>query len=189
MNFTKFNIAEFFAFIRILTFPVILLFILLEWRMITAWSYIILWSTDVLDGFFAHLFKKETIKRVNLDSYGDISFLVVGLIGMYVFERNFVLNHLEWIIAVVAGYVLQLIVSLLKFKQKTNFHTVLAKIAAVFQVVFISWTFFFRPLEWLFYLTVLISMLEVIEEIAITLIIKKLKFDIFGIWHWNKIKK
>lgn len=188
MNFRKLNIAEAFSFIRIVSFPVVLLFIFLNQRDITAWLYIILFSTDFIDGVFAHFFGKESSRRMKMDSYGDIFFLIVGVIGLYVFEKEFFVEYLSLILLVIGGFTLQLLISLLKFNQPTNFHTILARIATIFQVLFLTWMFFSAPVPLLFYLTVIFSLLEVVEEILITFILKEPKDNIYGIWHWKRIK-
>jgi len=123
---------------------------------------------------------------MKLDSYGDIFFLIVGLIGLYVFERQFFIDQLTPILITIGTYTLQLLNSLLKFNHPTDFPTLLARGATILQVLFLVWMFFFQANVLLFYLAFIFSVLEVAEEILITFLLREAKPNILGIWQWKK---
>lgn len=182
MNFKKINIAEFFALIRVFTFPVVLFFIFRDNRMTSAILFLLLFSTDALDGFFAKILNQETDRRQKLDTNGDILFLFTGLAGFYIFENEFFEKHLPWIVTVLSMYALQFVISMIKFGKRSYFHTYSAKLAAFFQVLFLTYMLFFTPVEWLFYAATIISCIDAVEDIIIVLKVDKLKMNIKGFW-------
>jgi phosphatidylglycerophosphate synthase len=182
MNLKDLNIAEWFSFSRVLTFPIVILLVLLEKREITAWFYIIMFSTDFIDGFFAYFFNMEGKRRAQLDTLGDILYILAGIFGFYIFETEFFLDHLIWVALITFLYLVQLLISLLRFGRPSLFHTYLAKIATVSQVIFICHMFFFTASAFIFYVAIVASLLEVIEEIIMALKIKETKENVKGFW-------
>jgi len=182
MNLKNLNTAEWFSLSRIITFPVVILLVLLELRQATAWFYVVMFSTDFIDGFFAFFYNMEGKRRALLDSVGDILYLLAGLFGFYMFENEFFVQHIGWIVFVALLYVTQLAVSLFKYGKPSFFHTYLAKIATGFQVVFIGYMFFFEASALIFYLAVFFSFLEVVEEVIMVFNIKKWRANVKGIW-------
>ena len=188
MNLKDLNYAESFAMVRVLSFPLVLFCMLLEERTLSAWLYISLFSTDFIDGIFALFFKQESDRRAKLDSLGDVLFLLSGLVGFYIFETNFFLEHIKVIGLVVGLYGLQVIIALVKWGRPTSFHTLSAKLAGATQAVFFAFTFFFEVSTVFFYWTVVLSILEVIEEILLTLLLPNWKANIKGLL-WLKNQK
>ena len=86
-----------------------------------------------------------------LDSFGDQITLIIGLIGLFYFETDFIITNLTLILIAFIPYVVQMILAYLKYGKATAFHTYLAKISAVLQSLFILWSLFFRPEPILFY--------------------------------------
>lgn len=182
MGTKKVNIADIFALIRIITFPIVLFFILKENRSVSAWLFVIFFSTDALDGFFAMTMNLESSRRALFDTMGDILFLVVGFIGFFVFEEEFFQSHIYWVFAVIMLYVIELTASLVKFHKPSFFHTYSAKAAAFLQVAFLVCMFFFEPLPWLFYLAVAVSLLDALEDLILVFILRNYKTNIKGIY-------
>lgn len=181
MNLKKLNTAELFALWRVVSFPIILLLIFVADRTLTAWLYLIFFSTDVLDGMFANLAGMESERRARLDTLGDILYLLTGAVGYYVYETSHFEENSILIGMVLGAYLLQLLLALGKWGKPSSYHTWLAKVAAFFQVLFLVWTFFFGVNWFLFYLAVGISVLDALEDIAITLILSKRKSHLRGL--------
>lgn len=188
MNLKKLNVAEFFALWRVITFPVILLFIFLDERTITAWVYLLFFSTDAIDGIFAKFFNMESERRARLDTLGDILYLLTGVVGYYTFEKTHFEEHLTLVLTVLGTYLLQFGLAMFKWGKPSTYHTLLAKLAAFVQVVFLVWVFFFGAYQPLFYITVAISLLDALEDMAITLLLNQRKSHILGL-PWLLIKK
>lgn len=173
MNLKNLNIAECLAMWRVVSFPIILVLIVLDARNLTAWCYMIFFSTDILDGVFAKLFNMESERRARLDTLGDVLYLLTGTFGYYVFETAHFRESLLLIALVFGAYLLQLGLSMHKWGTPSTYHTWLAKITAFVQVTFLVSTLFFAPYWLLFYLTIGISLLDALEDIAITLLLRK----------------
>jgi CDP-diacylglycerol--glycerol-3-phosphate 3-phosphatidyltransferase len=182
MNLKNLNTAEWFAFSRFLTFPIVLLFIFLNNRILASWLFLIFFSTDVIDGIIARLFNQEGKRRAKLDSWGDILFLITGMVGFAWFETEFFLQSIGWILLPLSMYFVEMIYSLIKFKKLSNYHTYLAKITAFMQVFFIVFMLFFGPNNLVFGLAIFFSTIDPLEDIYITNQLDEWKANINGIW-------
>jgi phosphatidylglycerophosphate synthase len=65
------TLAEWLAFFRIITFPIMVALVFILDKNIYAWVYLILFSTDVWDGFVAYVMKNDSDRREFLDTWGD----------------------------------------------------------------------------------------------------------------------
>ena len=76
-----------------------------------------------------------------------------------------------------------------KYGKVSNFHTYLAKAAAVFQGIFLILIFFLpEPPLALFYAAVIITIIDLIEEIILVLILPKWEVNVKGIFWVMKRK-
>lgn len=185
MKFKKLNTAESFAAVRIVSFPLVLLFIFLQEKHIAAWLYIILFSTDFIDGFFAFFYDQESERRARLDSLGDILFLFTGLIGFYLFDTQFFIDHILSISLVLGLYLLQFIIAMIKWGRPSSFHTYTAKFAAIIQVIFLAGTLMFEASPVIYYCAVFFSIIDITEDIIITFILSKWQVNVKGLY-WLK---
>ena len=182
LTFKNFNIADWFSFYRILAVPLLVALIWLGERNIFTWFLLISYSTDAIDGFLARRLKITSARGSQLDSIGDQITLVVGLIGLLVFENEFMMTNYVLIFIVFIPYILQMILAFYKYGKATAFHTYLAKSSALLQGVFILFTLFFTPVYWLFYLMIVIGVLETIEEITLIYMYDKWVDNVKGIY-------
>lgn len=189
MNLKNLNTAESIAIIRVIGFPLILLFIYLNDRTLTAWGYIILFSTDFIDGFFAYFFGQESPRRARLDTLGDILLLLTGVVGFYHFEKEFFLDYLVPIAIVFGLYILLFLLALIKWGEPSSFHTYSAKLAAIAQVIFLSATLMFEASPWLFYFAVTLSIVDATEDIILTFLLPKWEANIKSVFWYKKKKK
>ncbi|MEN8790363.1 MAG: CDP-alcohol phosphatidyltransferase family protein [Flavobacteriaceae bacterium] len=181
-DFKKFNIADWFSFYRIAAVPFLLLFIWMGEREVFAWLLSVSYATDAIDGFIARKLKITSARGSQLDSYGDQVTLIIALLGLIVFETEFMkANYILLLIAFIP-YILQMIIAFRKYGKATAFHTYLAKLSAVIQGVFILWLLFFNPVYWLFYTMIAIGVLETIEEITLIYMYDKWVAGVKGIY-------
>jgi phosphatidylglycerophosphate synthase len=188
MNLKRLNIAELFALWRVVSFPIILFMIFAGSRSLTAWLYLIFFSTDLLDGICANLLNMESERRARLDTLGDILYLLTGTVGYYVYETGHFIEHIWLIGGVLTAYLLQLILAISKWGKPSTYHTWLAKLAAFFQVVFLVSTFFFGAYWLFFYLAIGISLLDALEDIVITFLLRNRKSHLKGL-PWLLLKQ
>ncbi|MDX1333534.1 MAG: CDP-alcohol phosphatidyltransferase family protein [Robiginitalea sp.] len=184
--FREFNIADWFSFYRILAIPLLMAFLLIGDRDLFTWFLLVSYSTDAIDGFLARHFKLSSARGAQLDSLGDQLTLIAGLLGLWTFERVFILENLVLISIAFLPYILQMIIAFIKYGKATAFHTYLAKTSAILQAVFILWTLFFGPVYWLFYVMIAVGILETIEEITLIFMYDQWVKDVKGIyWAWK----
>ncbi|MGI9550232.1 MAG: CDP-alcohol phosphatidyltransferase family protein [Aurantibacter sp.] len=181
-SFKNFNIADWFSFYRIVAVPVLLCLVWFDERLLFTWFLLVSYGTDAIDGYLARKLKISSARGSQLDSMGDQITLVVGLIGLWIFENEFVSENLLLIAVAFVPYIIQMAIAFLKYGRATAFHTYLAKTSAVIQGVFIIWTLFFGPLYWLFYVMVIIGVLETVEEITLIFMHDQWTKDIKGIY-------
>lgn len=167
LTFKNFNIADWFSFYRIFAAPFLLILICLDHRMIFTWLLLLSYTTDAIDGYLARRLKITSARGSQLDSFGDQITLIVGLIGLFYFETNFIKTNLILILIAFIPYIVQMLIAFFKYGKATAFHTYLAKLSAVLQSVFILWSLFFSPEYVLFYLMIIIGLLETSEEITL----------------------
>ena len=89
LTFKNFNIADWFSFYRIFAAPVLLGFLYFGEREIFTWFLLVSYSTDAIDGFLARKLKISSARGSQLDSMGDQITLLIGLVGLWIFENEF----------------------------------------------------------------------------------------------------
>ena len=189
LTFKNYNIADWFSFYRIAAAPFLLALIWLDHRAIFSWLLLLSYSTDAIDGFLARKLKIVSARGSQLDSFGDQITLLVGLIGLFVFENDFIKTNLTLIIIAFIPYIIQMIIAYFKYGKATAFHTYLAKLSAIMQSVFILFSLFFTPEYSLFYIIIVIGLLETFEEITLIFMYKYWTPDVKGIYFAYRDKR
>lgn len=182
LTFKNYNIADWFSFYRILAAPFLLLLIWFDAQLIFTWFLLISYLTDAIDGYLARKLKITSARGSQLDSIGDQVTLIIGLIGLFCFENDFVKTNLTLILIAFVPYVIQMIIAFYKYGKATSFHTYLAKASAILQSVFILWSLFFNPEYSLFYIMIVIGILETIEEISLVFMYKNWVSDVKSVF-------
>lgn len=182
LTFKNYNIADWFSFYRIAMVPFLLALILMEERLIFTWFLLVSYSTDAIDGFLARKLKIASPRGSQLDSIGDQLTFVMGLIGLWAFENAFIRENLLIIAVAFVPYILQMLIAFMKYGKATAFHTYMAKSSAVLQGTFILWTLFFGPVYWVFYMMIIIGILETIEEVTLIFMYDVWVEDVKGIY-------
>lgn len=167
LTFKNYNIADWFSFYRVIAAPFLLILLYLQEREIFTWMLLLSYATDMIDGFLARTLKITSSRGSQLDSMGDQITFVVALGGLLVFENDFIKEHYQLLLVVFIPYLIQMVIAFRKYRKTTAFHTYLAKLSALTQGVFILWFLFFGPLYWLFYVMIILGVLETIEEIIL----------------------
>lgn len=189
LTFKNFNIADWFSFYRIFAAPFLLALIWLDHQAIFTWLLLISYSTDAVDGYLARKLKITSRRGSQLDSMGDQITLAVGIVGLYYFETDFIKNNLLLIVMAFIPYFFQMFLAYFKYGKATAFHTYLAKLSAVLQGLFILWSLFFNPEYSLFYIMIVISLLETFEEISLIFMYDEWASDVKGIYWALKDKR
>ncbi|WP_299124310.1 CDP-alcohol phosphatidyltransferase family protein [uncultured Winogradskyella sp.] len=189
LTFKNYNIADWFSFYRIAAAPVLLALVYYDERLIFSWLLLISYSTDAIDGYLARKFKITSPRGSQLDSFGDQITLIVGLVGLYFFETNFIKTNLTLILIAFIPYILQMFIAYFKYGKASAFHTYLAKLSAIIQSAFILFSLFFYPEYTLFYIMIGIGLLETFEEITLIFMYDNWTSDVKGIYWAYKDKR
>jgi phosphatidylglycerophosphate synthase len=175
---------------RLFAAPVLVLFVFLRQPEIFKWLLALSFFTDGIDGTLARHYKVSSEYGSRLDSIADDLTITAGLIAMAVFKPD--LFHLALIPFGILFllFVLQMIMALIRYKRFTSFHTYGAKLAALLQGFFLILLFFLPdPLYFLFYLAILVTGLELLEEIILIGLLPVWKKDVKGIYWVLKGKR
>ncbi|HMH23668.1 MAG TPA: CDP-alcohol phosphatidyltransferase family protein [Puia sp.] len=167
---------------RVLAAPLLLLLVFRhEWG-IFKWLLVLSFLTDAVDGYIARKYKVVSSAGAVLDSIGDDLTVLVAIIGLIVFDPIFIHRELLPVIILGVLYVFQILAALIRYGKLTSFHTWLAKIAAVSQGVFLILTFFLSAIpQPLFWIAVILTALDLTEEIILVILLPRWKSDVHGL--------
>jgi len=182
LTFKNYNIADWFSFYRVIAAPFLVLLLWLDERQLFAWFLLISYSTDAIDGYLARKLKITSPRGSQLDSFGDQITLVVGLIGLLVFENEFIKKNILLISIAFVPYIIQMIIAYFKYGKATAFHTYFAKLSAIIQSAFILYSLFFAPNYTLFYIMIVFGLIETFEEITLIFMYDNWASDVKGIY-------
>ena len=181
------NIPNSLSLFRIISAPFLLLTGWLGMPTLFFVLFGLMLLSDVLDGFIARILDQTSEEGARLDSYGDIlTYLSTPLAAWWLWPE-LVKAEFYYIITAIIIYILPAFFALAKFGKLASYHTWITKISAVLMsagvVILLG---FGDPL--LFHIAIYFLMIEMLENIAITLILPKQKSDILSLWHALKKK-
>lgn len=175
---------------RIVAAPFLLVLLITSNYELFKWLLGLSFFTDLIDGFLARKYKVTSILGTKLDSIGDDLTVLVGVIGLFVMFPSFIKEQKIIFIILLAFFIIQVSYALARYGKTTNFHTWLAKTAALLQGVFLLVTFFMNePQLILFYTAAFITILELIEETIMVALLPEWKDNVKGIFEVLKRKR
>lgn len=175
---------------RVVAAPFLLVLLFTGRYELFKWLLGLSFFTDLIDGFLARKFKVTSVAGTRLDSIGDDLTILVAMTGLFVMKPEFIKQEKIAFIILLALFLVQTIYAFIRYGKMTSFHTWLAKAAAIFQGVFLLLVFFTgEPNMILFYTAVLVTMLELIEEIILVYLLPVWETDVKGIIRLFKKKK
>lgn len=168
---------------RLLAAPFLLVFVIAENLEVFRWLLLISFATDAIDGFLSRRAGVASVFGSRLDSIADDSTIIVAIIAILIFRMDFFLDALMPVLLLIFLFLIQTSMALIRYGKITSFHTYGAKIAAVLQGIFLILLFFLpRPLYPLFYAAVVITSLELIEEIILVMILPVWQNNVKGLF-------
>jgi CDP-diacylglycerol--glycerol-3-phosphate 3-phosphatidyltransferase len=189
MQKTSYYIVNAITLYRLVAAPFLLFLILIKEFDLFKWLLAFSFFTDAIDGYLARRYKVVSVMGAKLDSAGDDLTVAAGVVGLFVFRQTFIYQETKWLVFLFILFILQVSAAFIRYGKMTNFHTLLAKLAAILQGTFLLLSFFMpEPLHLLFYITVAITALDLMEEIALVLLLPKWKADVKGIYWMLKQK-
>lgn len=144
--------------------------------------------SDVVDGFLARRSGEVTPLGARLDSLGDLAtYTSLPLFAWWLWPE--ILRAEKTAIAIAAGaYLAPIGVGWLRFRRLTSYHTLGAKLTAVWMGVALFVLFAGGP-AWPFRAGVGLLVLEACEEIAITCVLPRWTSDVPTLWHALRVAR
>lgn len=177
------RIVNLITLYRIVTFPLLIIFILTHQFTIFKWLLLASFFTDAIDGYLARRYNATSILGAKLDSIGDDLTILAAAVGLFATEFDFIKKELTLILILFGLFFIQLTFSLMRYNKISSFHTYLAKTAAVVTALFLLSVFFFNEVFYpLFYVSYIMTSLELIEEIVIVFLLPKWKVNVKGLY-------
>ncbi len=175
---------------RIVAAPVLIVLALTGNLNVFKWLLPISFLTDLLDGTLARELKATSVFGSKLDSIGDDLSFVAAIVGIFVFKVDFMLHNIIILAPLIGLYLFQTVSALIKYGKITNFHTYLAKLAAIFQGFFLILFFLMpAPIHWLFYIASFLTMADILEETIILFYMPVWEADVKGLYWVIQNKK
>src|SRR5687767_5083768 len=183
MHKSSYYIINGITLYRLLAAPLLLLLVFYRELEIFKWLLAFSFFTDAIDGFLARRYKVTSVMGARLDSLADDLTVIVAAIALFVVKKDFVIQQIIPVFILLGLYLFQTILAFIKYRKVSNFHTYLAKAAAVFQGVFLILVFFLpEPPLVLFYAAVTITIIDLIEEIILVFLLPEWKVNVKGIY-------
>ena len=175
---------------RIIAAPFLLVVLFTKEYEIFKWLLGVSFFTDLIDGFLARKYKVTSILGTKLDSIGDDLTVLVAMIALFVLKLSFIKQHIIIFIILLVLFLVQTTYALIHYGKMSNFHTFLAKAAALLQGIFLLLVFFTdEPNLILFYAAAIVTMLELTEEIILIGLLPKWQANVKGIYWVLKNKE
>lgn len=183
------RLVNMISFVRVIAFPVLILLLFLKELQTFKWVIFACFLTDAIDGFLARKLNVTSILGSRLDSLGDDLAVFASFLGVIVFRREFLVEQWVPIALMWLFFFVQLGFAIGKYQKATSFHTYGAKIATVFQGVFLCSLFFLdNTVYWLFYATTVTTCIELLEEILMVIVLPSWRSDVRGLYWAIKMK-
>ena len=138
--------------------------------------------SDALDGYIARKLHQTSELGAKLDSIGDISTYLSVPFAVWWLWPEIILEEFPYIIAAIIIYVSPAFFSLAKFGELASYHTWITKISAVLMSAGLI-LMLASGNALVFHIAVFFLLIEAIENIAITLLLKEPKNNIRSFWH------
>ena len=185
-NTMRLNIPNLLSLFRIAAAPFLLLAGWLGREDLFFILFGLMLLSDALDGFIARVLDQTSELGARLDSYGDILTYLCTASAAWLLWPDMIKAELHYIVAAITVYIFPAFFALAKFGKLASYHTWITKASAVLMGIGVVLFLGFKN-ALLFHTAVYFLVIEMLENIAITLILPKPKSNIPSIWHaWKE---
>lgn len=183
------NIPNAISLYRVLMFPVILVFALLDYERVFVVLLSINLVSDIVDGFLARAFKQVTRFGAAMDNLGDIGTYILALYGLFAFKWPVIQPH-AWLLFVFLGvFVLSYVVAFLRFGKIPGLHLYGAVAAGYLQGAFFFVLFVWGFNLWFYYIAIGWGTLAYLEKIIVLLKTDDIRPGLKGLYWIMQQKK
>ena len=176
------NVPNVLSFYRLISFPVVLFFILTNRESVFVILLIINLITDILDGAVARIFNLRTEFGAKLDSLADDGTIILAILGIVYFKLEEFAPYFSSFLIFLIIYFLTMVISLIKFRRFPGMHLYSAKIGAYLQGLFFFILFVFDFNSIFYYIVIVWGIISLIENIIIMLLESEMRSDFKGLY-------
>jgi len=167
---------------RLLAAPVLLGAALQHNEGLFKWLLLACLLSDILDGLIARVFHLRSRTGAFLDSTADMLVVFIALYAVYVFRRAELMPHAAAIAALVGLYALEAIAALCRYGKISSFHTMLVRVSACLQGIFVMALFLWGFLDWIFTVMLVFTVAAYVEELVLVALLPEWKADVRGLY-------
>ena len=175
------TIPNLLSILRILIAPLLLVAGLTGQPGLFLFLFILSLVSDGLDGFLARRFHQVSQWGAQLDSWGDLATYLAAPVGVWLLWPTIVYQELIFILLGLGSFLLPILLGFCKFGRLTSYHTWAAKIAAILLGVATPLLLLGGP-PYPFRAAIIVFLLAEVEEVAITLRLKRWRTNIPSFW-------
>lgn len=137
--------------------------------------------TDVLDGFLARMLNQITELGSHLDSWGDFTIYSTMAVCAWIMWPEIVQREIVYFSIIVGSILLPVGIGLIKFRRLTSYHTWSVKVSVA--MTYLGYVLLFADIaQWPFILASFLCLYAGIEEILITLVLRRERVNVRSIW-------
>ena len=144
--------------------------------------------SDIFDGVIARRLKIVTPALRTADSWVDNALLVSVFASLWLARQGVLQSYSAPIVWNLIGYLLYLLVPLVKFRRLSAYHAYSAKASGALLFAAVLALFLVGDLPWLTWAALLVTLWSDIECVLITLILPVWRSDVPSLWHAWKLR-
>jgi cardiolipin synthase (CMP-forming) len=176
------NIPNAISGARLCATVVLLVSILLHRAVLFKWLLLGCLLSDIADGWIARTLHLTSKLGASLDSLADVATMFIGLLGVLLFQKQFVSEHHSGLLLVMGMYAAEVIASLARYGRVSSFHTLFDRIAAVMAGIFVMSLFFIAYHGWLYQLAVIAYCAALSEEMLLIYLLPEWQNDVLTVY-------
>jgi phosphatidylglycerophosphate synthase len=146
------------------------------------WLLLACLLSDILDGLIARTFHLSSRLGAFLDSTADMLVTLIAFYAVYVFRWQAVKPHLFAISWIFGLYVLEAAAAIYRYGRISSFHTLLVRISAYLQGIFVMSLFLCGFKGWIFAIMLAVTLAAYVEELILVTLLPEWKTDVRGLY-------
>jgi len=144
------------------------------------WLLMAALMSDAADGYIARTFSVTSPVGALLDSVADACLMLAIGWGTWVFHPEVYLEYGLVVGVAVTLWIVEHLAALMRYGRFSSFHTALVRFAVLVFAVFVAVLFLLDFYPWLFYLAAGLSILAVLEQLAMICVVPTWSPDLRG---------
>jgi phosphatidylglycerophosphate synthase len=167
---------------RLLATPILLAAVIQGREGLFKWLLLACLLSDILDGLIARAFHLRSKLGARLDSIADMLVAFISIAALFMFQRAFLAAHFWELSIVISLYSLEILAALLRYGKISSFHTIVNRIAAYSQGIFVMSLFLWGYRGWLFHPMIALTIVASVEEFLLLGVLPEWRSDVRGLY-------